>query len=397
VTGAVYFGILSKQKDWADISPETAALQITGSFVAGSLISVGVFPINELANNFTGVMRIKNYAQDKSLREKPFDKPVPPKEWPAYGVVEAKDVWYKYRPELPYVIKGVSFSIQSCEKVGIVGRTGSGKSTFLLGLLRILEIAEPEGNGSKGKITVAGQDIAGMGLHFLRQRIAVIPQEPFLMDGTIRDNIDPFHEYPDAELIRAIKNVQMFFRLRSLALKTSNNSPIEMKKRTAKGGSLYGSVSSPKATEQKDLLGEEHEEAKMGACILELGVESGGTNFSVGERQLLCIARSIVKKPKVLLMDEATANIDSNTDGLIQEMIHSEFQGTTVITIAHRINTIILYDKIIGLKDGVLVEMDSPLRLMNQEGSLFGSLVKENGDQFEKNMRDLIAAKTATH
>ena len=119
-------------------------------------------------------------------------------------------------------------------------------------------------------------------------------------------------------------------------------------------------------------------------------MESGGSNFSVGERQLLCIARSIVKKPQVLLMDEATANIDHKTDSLIQEMIHTEFKNSTVITIAHRINTIVTYDRIMGLNNGVLEEMDTPENLLNKENSLFSSLVKENGEEFEKKMRDII-------
>lgn len=210
-------------------------------------------------------------------QEKDYYNPGKPRlEWPDQGVYKIQDIKYKYRPDLPYVIKGISLNINSCEKIGVIGRTGSGKSTLTLGLLRILELDETE----KGAIELDGINIEKTGLHHLRNSIGMIPQDPILFVGSVRSNIDPFDQFKnnDAELVHIIKIVQ-----------------------------LYDSIA-------KKL---KPEDEKTDKNILNVRVEANGSNFSQGERQLICLSRVLIRRPKVLLMDEATASIDEKTDYFI--------------------------------------------------------------------------------
>ena len=236
------------------------------------------------------------------------------------GKISFQDYSVKYRPNTPLVLKNLTFDIKPSEKIGVVGRTGSGKSTLCLSLFRLLE-------ANSGKISIDGIDISEIGLETLRKNLTIIPQEPILIEGTLRENIDPSNCYTDKEIINMLGEVGLdeFFVNKNLDYKIENN----------------------------------------------------GINISIGEKQLICIARALLKKTKIVLMDEATANIDYKTETFLQNSINKGMKDCTVLTIAHRIKTIINYDKILVLNNGEIVELDSPQNLLNKKG-LFYQLYKES-------------------
>ncbi|KRX07923.1 P-loop containing nucleoside triphosphate hydrolase [Pseudocohnilembus persalinus] len=243
------------------------------------------------------------------------------KKWPHEGVIEFKDVHVKYRKNLDTVLKGVSLTINQTEKVGIVGRTGAGKSTITLCLLRVLELY-------KGQIIIDGQDISKLSLDELRSKITIILQDPQLFEGKLRQNIDPLNLNSDQEIEETLRkcNLEKIF--------------------TERDG-------------------------------LDTHISENGGNLSVGEKQLICIARALLKKSKVVLIDEATANIDIQTEHMVQETIKKVFENCTVLTIAHRLNTILGSDRILVLNNGLVDEFDSPKNLLQNPNSLFYKLHEE--------------------
>jgi len=259
----------------------------------------------------------------------------PPPGWPSTGAVEFRNVTMKYDTSEEIVLKNITCSIADKEKIGIVGRTGAGKSTFTLALFRILELHD-------GQIFLDKVDISKIGLKDLRSQLAIIPQDPVLFLGTVRSNLDPWNKHSDFTVWQTLEKVHM-------------KSVIE------------------------DLSG------------LETNVEEGGINFSVGQRQLLCIARALLQSCKILLLDEATASIDIETDNLIQKTIREAFLEQTTITIAHRLHTIIDCDKIIVLDQGKIVEFGTPHELLSNPDSYFLKMVNES-DSAEQ--LKLIAAQT---
>ena len=236
------------------------------------------------------------------------------------GKITFNDYSAKYRPNTPLVLKNISFEIKPREKLGVVGRTGSGKSTLCLSLFRLIE-------ANSGSICIDGIDISQIGLEILRNNLTIIPQEPILIEGTLRENVDPTNCYTDKEIINMLNEVGLdeFFVNKNLDYKIENN----------------------------------------------------GVNISIGEKQLICIARALIKKTKIILMDEATANIDYKTETYLQRSINAGMKDCTVITIAHRIKTIINYDKIVVLNNGEIVEIGSPKKLLDKKG-LFYQLYKES-------------------
>ena len=236
------------------------------------------------------------------------------------GKINFTNYSVKYRPNTPLVLKNLNLEINPKEKIGVVGRTGSGKSTLCLCLFRLLE-------ADKGKINIDDIDISSIGLEMLRKNLTIIPQEPTLIEGTLRENVDPTENYSDEKIIEVLKEVGL-----------------------------------------DDFL-----EGKN----LEYKIENNGNNISIGEKQLICIARALIKKSKIILMDEATANIDYKTETFLQNSINKELKDCTVITIAHRIKTIINYDRILVLNNGEIVEFDSPQNLLDKKG-LFYQLYKES-------------------
>ncbi|KAJ3277152.1 hypothetical protein HDV01_000204 [Terramyces sp. JEL0728] len=260
--------------------------------------------------------------------EAPFEIPSkkPPKEWPTEGRIKFTNIELKYQKFGVSVLKNINLSIYPMEKIGIVGRTGSGKSTLLISLLRIVEPCN-------GTITIDDLDVSGIGLHDLRNKIAIIPQEPVMFVGTIRSNLDPFNKSTDDEIWKALDAVFLGEKLRKAPSK------------------------------------------------LETPVSENGKSVSQGQRQLLCIARAILSKAKVLVLDEATASLDAQTDLMIQEAIKKNFGELTMLTIAHRLNTIIESDRVLVMDAGCVKEFDEPKTLLENKDGIFRSLVDQTGPQ----------------
>ncbi|KAJ2111318.1 Canalicular multispecific organic anion transporter 1 [Coemansia sp. RSA 922] len=284
---------------------------------------------------------------EKLGREAPhvIEDTQPSADWPAQGAIEFKDYSMSYRSELGTVLNQLSFTINCKEKVGIVGRTGAGKSSLTYALLRLVEPAT-------GSIFIDGVDTSTIGLHTLRSNISVVPQDPVLFEGTIRDNLDPKHEYTDAQVWEAIEKAKVGHLL-TTPTGTSDSSA------KPNGHSLVRNPSG------KWIAG----------TGLDKWVSSNGTNFSVGERQLLSLCRALLWQRPILIMDEATANIDSATDQVIQAVIREEFNDKTVLTIAHRLNTVMNCDRILVLDAGKVQEFDSPSELLSRDGH-FSRLVE---------------------
>merc|ERR1712194_639108 len=220
----------------------------------------------------------------------------------------------------------------------------------------------------KGQIFIDGVNIANLGLHELRKMMTIIPQDPVMFEGSVQFNVDPVGNYTRQEIVDSIKKVQVWDSLVTLIKSTHE------KNQTSINNENAGSKLSEKQLENK---------------VLDFIVESNGDNLSQGQKQLICIARAIVVKPKILLMDEATANIDEKTDKTIQDVIKHEFSTSTIITIAHRLNTIIQFDKIVVLDKGTKDEEGTPLQLLDNENSYLYQLVMENGKDFFNQMREL--------
>ncbi|XP_065919840.1 ATP-binding cassette sub-family C member 4-like [Dysidea avara] len=291
----------------------------------------------EVENLLVSVERVMAYGKLESeaeLETIPRDK-APPLQWPDKGVIDLHNTKFKYAIDYPYVLKSISFRIESCEKVGIVGRTGAGKSSLLSALFRL---AEPE-----GVFEIDGIQITDIGLHDLRKKMSIIPQDPVLFSGTVRYNLDPFNELKDHQLWDALEEVQ----LKEVISNLENG--------------------------------------------LESQVSEGGSNFSVGQRQLMCLARALLRRNKILVIDEATANVDLITDGIIQEMIRKKFNHCTILTIAHRLETIMDSDRVLVLSSGKVIEFDTPFNLLQKQQSVFHSMVKRTGPVESERLREIAA------
>ncbi|KAJ6874748.1 hypothetical protein NC652_034450 [Populus alba x Populus x berolinensis] len=275
-----------------------------------------------LANYIISVERLNQYMHIPSEAPEVIKDNRPPSNWPEKGKVDICDLQIRYRPNAPLVLRGISCTFEGGHKIGIVGRTGSGKTTLIGALFRLVE---PAG----GKIIVDGIDISKIGLHDLRSRLGIIPQDPTLFNGTVRYNLDPLSQHTDQEIWEVLGKCQ---------------------------------------------LREAVQEKEQGLDSL---VVEDGSNWSMGQRQLFCLGRAILRRSRVLVLDEATASIDNATDLVLQKTIRTEFSDCTVITVAHRIPTVMDCTMVLSISDGKLVEFDEPEKLMKTEGSLFGQLVKE--------------------
>jgi ATP-binding cassette subfamily C (CFTR/MRP) protein 1 len=304
------------------IEAAVVGLSISYALQTSSLLNFFVRVATEVESNIVSVERVEEYA-DKE-QEAPWKTVDVDPNWPQKGIVEFNDFKVRYREGLDLVLKGISFQTKHQEKVGIVGRTGAGKSSLTLSLFRIIEAAG-------GKIIIDGIDISEIGLHSLRTRLTIIPQDPVLFSGSLRMNIDPFNSYSDDAIWMALEHSHL---------------------KTFVKGLSEG---------------------------LDYKIIEGGENLSVGQRQLVCLARALLRKTNVLILDEATAAIDFETDELIQKTIRSQFNDCTILTIAHRLNTIMDSDRIIVLDQGMIVEFDSPQMLLSNKNSIFYGMARNAG------------------
>ncbi|KAK0617970.1 P-loop containing nucleoside triphosphate hydrolase protein [Bombardia bombarda] len=283
----------------------------------------------------------------------------PPAAWPTDGRIEVKDLVVAYADDLPPVLKGLTFSVNRNERIGVVGRTGAGKSSLTLALFRFLE-------ARSGTIHIDGLDISKIKLHDLRSRLAIIPQDPVLFSGTIRSNLDPFDRHSDSELRDCLERVHLVTD--DTAEPSGTATPTEP-----------SSSSSPVPTIV----------AKNTNIFRNLNsqISEGGLNLSQGQRQLLCLARAIVSRPRVMVLDEATSAVDMHTDALIQRSIREEFTDATLVVIAHRLSTIADFDRILVLSDGRVAEFGTPRELWERDGegegekSMFRAMCDESGER----------------
>jgi len=275
----------------------------------------------------------------------------PPAHWPSKGSLEIHDLVVGYADDLPAILKGLTFKIESKERVGVVGRTGAGKSSLTLALFRFLEARE-------GSIHIDGLDISKIKLQALRSRLAIIPQDPVLFSGTVRSNLDAFDEHTDSELRDALERVHLVTpsALATPGEPADSSTPASTTSNGNQNINPFTSLSSP--------------------------ITEGGLNLSQGQRQLLCLARAIVSRPKIMVLDEATSAVDMATDTLIQRSIREEFSDSTLVVIAHRLSTIADFDKILVLDDGKVAEFGTPKELMARgDGGIFRGMVSESGEK----------------
>ncbi|ORY72055.1 ABC transporter type 1, transmembrane domain-containing protein [Pseudomassariella vexata] len=332
------------------------------SFSDNILWLVRLYAMNE--QNMNSVERVKEYLDVEQEAEPINEKNRPPKNWPAQGTVEFIGYSTSYRADLEPVLRNVTFKIKPFEKVGIVGRTGAGKSSLTLAIFRALE-------ANTGKILIDDIDIGMIGLRDLREAMTMVPQDPTLFTGTIRTNLDPFNLYTDEEVFNALRRVHLI---------GPDETPATPVTPTATRLLLPDSPSKPTEGDEQLSTGTSTPTANNKNIFLDLSspVAESGSNLSQGQRQLLCLARAMLKSPKVLIMDEATASIDYATDSKIQDTIR-EINGT-IITIAHRLATIVDYDKVLVLDHGAVVEYAHPWELLKNEKGSFRSMCETSGD-----------------
>ncbi|NWY94272.1 MRP7 protein, partial [Loxia curvirostra] len=324
VTAIAGIAIIQHQKQLGN--PGLVGLALSYALSVTHLLSGLIDSFTHTEMMMVSVERTEEYSTD--IPTEPQDKLIQVKaqmcsqvsaDWPREGLVEFQQVVLAYRPGLPNALDGVSFTVYPGEKLGIVGRTGSGKSTLFLALFRMVEM-------KSGQILLDGVDSQLVGLEELRSRLAIIPQDPFLFSGSIRENLDPQGKRTDAELREVLEQCH-----------------------------LWDAVT------------------QMGGLDSELGER--GKSLSVGQRQLVCLARALLTQAKVLCIDEATASVDQKTDQLLQQTIRQRFADKTVLTIAHRLNTILDSDRVLVMQAGRVAELDSPARLSQKDGSLFQHLL----------------------
>ena len=367
--GSVFF--IKKQSGMID-ADSSVGVGLVMQYVVSltSLVYNFSLSLGQFMTELCVVERLKEYF-DFSGFEAEFDQKKDAEidqNWPEEQGVEIKNLSIRYREGLPLVIKNLDLEIKAGQKAAILGRTGSGKSTLMLSLMRIIE-ASFDDEGEKGEILITGVDIAKLGLHRLRKGISIIPQDPNLLKGTLRFNVDNFDMVSNNKIISALQRVSFFETLSSDQIEE-----VRMKQQhraSAKKTNREGSKSLSERTSARDTPLDL-------TCFLSMEIEAKGANLSVGQRQLICIAKALVQDSKILLMDEATASIDKKLDQLIQRVIMDQMEDRTVITIAHRLETIIGYDKVVILSDGSKIEEGSPQELMELQGEFY-SMMLESG------------------
>jgi ATP-binding cassette, subfamily C (CFTR/MRP), member 1 len=322
-----------------NVSPSIAGLVLSYILAIVQIIQFTVRQLAEVENNMNATERLHYYGTQLE-EEAPAQLKQMEDSWPQSGRIEFEDVQMRYRPGLPLVLQGLDFKIEGGERIGIVGRTGAGKSSIMSALFRLTEL-------SGGSIKIDDIDISQVGLQDLRSRLAIIPQDPTLFRGTIRSNLDPFNEHTDLELWAALRKA--------------------------------------------DLIGEEQEASQgldaqgknTGRIHLDSTVEEEGLNFSLGQRQLMALARALVRNSRIIVCDEATSSVDFETDQKIQKTMATGFKGKTLLCIAHRLKTIIKYDRICVMDAGRIAELDEPIKLY-EKGGIFRGMCDRSGIRREE-------------
>lgn len=333
------------------LNPAQIGLALSFMLTVSQAFSWATRQVAEVENDMNSAERIQYYANDLE-QEAPQEMPEAHLDpaWPQRGAIEFENVTLRYREGLPIVLKGITLSLNGGEKTAIVGRTGAGKSSLLTCLLRLIEL-------EKGKITIDGVDIAKIGLADLRNRIGYLPQEPVLFSGTVRSNLDPFGVYDEARLNDALKRSYLIASDESHA--------------TSGTGGMSGQPSS--------------------SIHLDSPLDEEGGNLSLGQRSLVSLARALVKDSQIILLDEATASVDVQTDALIQATIRREFARKTLLTIAHRLRTIIGYDKVAVFEKGEVAEFGSPLGLYDA-GHIFYTMCEKANISRDEIIRATVEA-----
>ncbi|KAI1754416.1 P-loop containing nucleoside triphosphate hydrolase protein [Xylaria castorea] len=324
------------------VPPSIGGLVLSYILSIVQMLQFAVRQLAEVENGMNAVERLLHYGTQ--LEEEAPEHTIDVRSsWPEKGEIVFDNVEMRYRANLPLVLKGLSIHVKGGERIGIIGRTGAGKSSIMSTLFRLVEI-------SGGHITIDGIDIATIGLHDLRSRLSIIPQDPTLFHGTVRSNLDPFSEHSDLELWSALRQADL--------------------------------VSADAGPDDKD----------PGRIHLDSVVEEEGLNFSLGQRQLMALARALVRGSRIIVCDEATSSVDMETDDKIQKTMAEAFKGRTLLCIAHRLRTIIGYDRICVMDAGRIAELGTPLELWEIEGGIFRGMCERSGIRHE----DLVVAAGAS-
>ncbi|KAL2860964.1 ATP-binding cassette transporter YOR1 [Aspergillus lucknowensis] len=330
-----------------DVSPSISGLVLSYILAIAQMLQFTVRQLAEVENNMNATERVHYYGTQLEEEAPLHLNPIRPS-WPETGQITFSNVAMRYREGLPLVLRDLSMEIRGGERIGIVGRTGAGKSSIMSALFRLTEL-------SAGSISIDGVNIGTVGLQDLRSRLAIIPQDPTLFRGSIRSNLDPFNEHTDLELWDALRQAHL---IDSETGSASASAP----------PSSPSSSSSPQAETTTTT-------AKL---TLDTAVDEEGLTFSLGQRQLMALARALVRDARIIICDEATSSVDFATDQRIQETMAAGFKGKTLLCIAHRLRTIIQYDRICVMDQGSIAEMDTPLNLW-ERGGIFRGMCERSG------------------
>ncbi|KAK4046805.1 hypothetical protein OIV83_005800 [Microbotryomycetes sp. JL201] len=341
---------------YAQVSAGLAGIVITSSLYIIQYLDQLCSSYGRLVTSLNALERITEYLD---LPQEPQDGLTPPATWPSSmcqgPMIRVAGLAIKYAPELPPALQNISFSVQPGERIAIAGRTGSGKSTLATALLRFVDPAE-------GSITIDGLDITKVSLDALRTRISFLPQDAVLFGGSLRDNLDPFSLYTDEECLQALERTHL---IEETASGTATPAETTMRSQAPTADATFGGTTTSRARQR---------------ITLDTIVAPNGANFSAGQKQLVSLARALLRDSRILIMDESTASLDNDLDSKIQKTIRNEFGQTCLITIAHRLRTIIDYSKVLVIDQGRLVEFDTPRTLLSNDTGCFYKLCKESGE-----------------
>jgi ATP-binding cassette, subfamily C (CFTR/MRP), member 4 len=327
-----FLAVLFQEQDWFQIDPAILGLSISLLLQLAGLFQWCIRQSAEVVNQFVSIERVLEFGELEPEAPLELETDRNLGDWPSQGEIDVQNLAVRYRPALPRALDGATFKILKGSRIGVVGRTGSGKSTVVQTLFRLLE-------AEQGSIAIDGVDVSTVGLHSLRTNISVIPQSPTLFSGcSVRENLDLFGIHSDEDIKKALEDAHLADVMADLPEGFNST------------------------------------------------VSEGGSNFSVGQRQLLCLARAILSKNKILVLDEATANIDRRTDQLLHESLHESFHDATIIAVAHRLDTVIDHDMILVLGKGRVLEYDTPANLI-RSGGMFAKMVDDTGEAMSRDLK----------